>query len=151
MTAALWPSVGRADTEFQGLHLDYALGGATGDHSGVRHNLDFAVMAGSFPEGTGMKSRTGWIAGGSIATGLGVYPTYFCAPEVGVAWTEVFGFPALGAVAGPALRVDPTGFGGGLRADFALFIHVGVRALAVVDPDGNGELQVTGMVGFGRF
>ena len=151
MLTLLWPSeAGATDIGFMGAHLDYAVGGATGKDGGVRHNLDVAAVGGSFdPRGV---SKGVWLAGGSLVTGFGAYPTFLCLPEVGPGWFFPFAWTNVGAVAGPALRLDPFGFGGGLRVALAvLAFEVGGRVLLVTTPEDDPELQATGMIGFGRF
>jgi len=150
MLALLWPSDAAADVTFGGAHLQYAVGGATGKDGGVRHNLDVGGVVGSFnrpgiPKG-------GWTVGGSLATGFGAYPTFLCLPEVGPVWLFPFGWTNISAVAGPALRLDPFGFGGGMRLAVGIVaFEVGGRLLLVTTPDDDPELQATGTIGIGRF
>ena len=136
-----------------GAHLAYGLGGALASDelgSGLRHNLDASFLMGEFltHPAAMWRWRNGWAAGPLVASGFGAYPTYLGA-EGGYA--HDVGMAAGAALLGLVARVDPeSGAGASVRVtgDIAL-VELGVRGIVIFL--GEPELQITGLIGIGRF
>jgi hypothetical protein len=129
-------------------HVAYGIGGAIGELPGFRQGLDasFGVAA---QRGAGNV----WLAGGSVVTGFGAYPTYLSL-DLGHVFAfrtgdhDVFygGFFTLG----PALRVDP-GLRAGAEASVTytlVYFELGLRAL-VVGGSGAVDGQLEATIGLG--
>jgi hypothetical protein len=128
-------------------HVAYGIGGAIGELPGFRQGFDASVGVAA-EEGDGAV----WIAGGSVVTGFGTYPTYLSLDFGSVIYHRTDGHNAFYAglfTLGPALRVDPSVRAGAeASATYCiLYFELGLRALLVGGSTGDGQLEAT--IGFG--